>query len=290
MNSRKPRRKTPILILVLIAVVCVVIVGCLTVNILTLNRLQKMNDYLTEQNEKLEEKAEAVQEEYDEYRLREETDTSFDYLAIGNSITKHPVYGGYWWGEWGMAATSEEMDYYHRVKEKIDQVYMENSCQALNYTVWEDPFYERRNSLTYLDGVLNDKLDVVSVQLGENIPHPEEVADEEYRLLMEADYRELFTYIKQKAPNAKLIVVGNFWENEIIDSVKQNLAQEFGASYISLAEVRGPEYRIGLGSEVLGADGVTHVIEAEGVAEHPNDEAMRYISERIVENIPGLGM
>ena len=288
MNSKKPKRKSSILALVLILVICVVIVGALTVNILSLTRLQKANDYLTAQNEELSEKADKVREEFDEYRMREETDYTFDYLAIGNSITRHPVYGGYWWGDWGMAATAEETDYYHRVKEKISQLYPDNVCQALNFTVWEDPFYERRNALCYLEGYLNEKLDVVSIQLGENIQRSEEITDDEFRLLMDADYRELLAFIRQKAPNAKLIVVGNFWEDEIVDSVKQSLAQEFGASYISLAEIRGAEYRIGMGAEVLGADGVTHVIEAEGVGEHPNDEAMRFIAERIAEAIPGL--
>ncbi len=290
MARKKPGKNSPILFIIICAVVLLALVGLVTVNILSLNRLGKANDFLTAENEELKEKAKEVQAEYDAYRYDQETDTSYDYLAVGNSITRHPVYENYWWGEWGMAASSEEMDYFHRVKEKISQLYTENSAQALNFTTWEKPFYDRKNALPYLEGYLSEDLDLVTVQLGENITRPEEMSDEEYRLRMEADFKDLLTCIKENAPDAKIIIVGNFWEDRIMDEVKQSLAQEFGAAYISLSDVNGPEYRIGVGGQVLGADGVTHTIETEGVGEHPNDEAMRYIADRITENIPGMGL
>lgn len=41
-------------------------------------------------------------------------DETFNYLALGNSITKHEICS-YWFDEVGMAASSEKTDYFHIV-------------------------------------------------------------------------------------------------------------------------------------------------------------------------------
>lgn len=50
----------------------------------------------------------------------EYSDTTFNYLAIGNSITKHAL-ADYWWNEMGMAASSEEKDYVHLVASALEE-------------------------------------------------------------------------------------------------------------------------------------------------------------------------
>lgn len=42
----------------------------------------------------------------------------FKYLAIGNSITQHGICD-YWWNKHGMAASREDRDYVHLVKNGI---------------------------------------------------------------------------------------------------------------------------------------------------------------------------
>ena len=46
----------------------------------------------------------------------------YNYLAIGNSITIHPL-NEYWWNECGMAATTVENDYVHLVASALDANY-----------------------------------------------------------------------------------------------------------------------------------------------------------------------
>lgn len=46
------------------------------------------------------------------------SDTAFNYVAIGNSITKH-VINDYWWNEIGMAATSQDKDYVHLISSYV---------------------------------------------------------------------------------------------------------------------------------------------------------------------------
>ena len=42
------------------------------------------------------------------------SEAPYRYLAIGNSITRHPECV-YWWSEAGMAASTPEQDYFHLV-------------------------------------------------------------------------------------------------------------------------------------------------------------------------------
>ena len=38
-------------------------------------------------------------------------DADYRYFAIGNSITRHSL-SSYWWGDWGMAASTKDKDYF----------------------------------------------------------------------------------------------------------------------------------------------------------------------------------
>ena len=49
------------------------------------------------------------------------TNDTFKYLAIGNSITQHGI-NEYWWDQMGMAATRSDRDYYHIVVSEIDRL------------------------------------------------------------------------------------------------------------------------------------------------------------------------
>lgn len=62
---------------------------------------------LTEETE-----TESTQEEPGAIAASEDT---YDYVALGNSITCNEIEEGLWWGNWGMAASSEEKDYVHLV-------------------------------------------------------------------------------------------------------------------------------------------------------------------------------
>ena len=286
--GRKKRNLNILTAVLLPVIACVVLCGILFAVYRVCNRLSVTNQLLTGQNEKLRAEVDEIQAAWDAERAEAETDRSFDYLAIGNSITRHPVMDDWWWGDWGMAASTEENDYFHLVRERIALQYGEFTAEALNFRVWEDPFYERADTLPYLEGYLNERLDLVTVMLGENVLRPEGATDEEYFLQMERDFTALVTHIREKAPEAKIIVVGCFWADDVLDSAKQKVCEEQGVIYLPLQEIQGEEWRIGQGSVVKGGDGNDHVVEDMGVAQHPNDEAMRYIAEQIAANVPGL--
>ena len=200
----------------------------------------------------------------------------YNYLAIGNSITKHPL-ADYWWNECGMAATSADNDYYHIVlnhlKEKKDVV----SSNAYNFSIWETLYTDRAETLEILDYYLDESLDLITIQLGENAQNLD---------TFESDFEYLINHIKEKSPSAEVIVIGDFWENEGRDEMKKETAENCGVKYISLNEIKDKkEYECGVGTEVFGEDSEPHIVEHAGVAAHPNDKAMKYIADKIIENI-----
>lgn len=53
--------------------------------------------------------------------------------------------------------------------------------------------------------LLSDKLNLVTIQLGENVSDTSR---------FEADLEELISYVQQRAPKAQIIIIGDFWDKE----------------------------------------------------------------------------
>ena len=218
------------------------------------------------------ETTEAVTEtETEGYKGMYDPDT-FNYLALGNSITKHTVCD-YWWGTWGMAATKAEKDYPHLVANKLANYFGPVTMQILNISTWETQSYDRAQTLTLLDNYLDDTLDLVTIQLGEDC----------YDMTtFENDYIELIRYIQAHAPNAHIMVLGDVWNFPPRDELKMAACVTAGVPYVDLSEIRdNPAYQCGLGTVVYGDDGQEHVVEHAGAAKHPGDKGHQYMADKI---------
>jgi len=202
---------------------------------------------------------------------------TFHYFALGNSLTQHPIMS-YWWGLWGMAASTSDLDYYHLVNSGLskDGVTVAGSCYY--FKAWEDAATgsARTALLSSLDSYLTSDLDLVTIQLGENIQNTAG---------LQSDFETMVKYIKKRSPDAQVIFIGQFWNNNTIDQMKQNVCNEYGYTFINLTSIQGDIYRVGLGTVVSGADGQSHAITNEAVAAHPNNTAMKYIANRVLDSI-----
>ncbi len=211
----------------------------------------------------------------------------YDYLAIGNSITMHPRQS-YWPDAMGMGATTQQNDYYHQVSSVLAA-----SCAAkgkaynsaaFNYAIWEINFGKRAEVLYLLDPYLSPELELVTIQLGENaIPDANGFA---------ADFPALIQYIRAKAPNAQIVLVGNFWNNAVEETVKKQCAAAYGLAYVDLSAVSVDPYVTASGSPyVFGnelaydANGIGHTCSKAAVAQHPNNAGMKYIAQCILQVI-----
>lgn len=176
-----------------------------------------------------------------------------------------------------MAATSVENDYYHIVLNHIKETNYTVKSYAFNFAIWEMLYTDRAETLEALDPYLDESLDLITVQLGENVGNLD---------TFESDFEYLINHIKEVSPSAEVIVIGDFWENENRDEMKKEAAEKCGVKYISLNEIKNKKkYQCGIGTEVFDEDGMTHIVEHTGVAAHPNDKAMKYIADKIIENI-----
>ncbi len=199
---------------------------------------------------------------------------SFNYLAIGNSITRHGI-TDFWWNYIGMAASDADHDYYHIVLKYLEDKYGNVTGEICNFSVWESQAEDRDGALTeYLEPFLNPDLDLITVQLGENVDDLETYQE---------DYVSMLQFIRSKAPNARILVIEDFW------TVDERYDMEFAAcaltdaEFVSLDDIASnDEYYCGTGTTVYDKYGNEYTVEHDGVAMHPGDEGMAAIAERII--------
>lgn len=206
---------------------------------------------------------------------KEYLDDGFNYLAIGNSITVHKI-TNYWWSECGMAVSKPEKDFVHLVVDYLEKEHDKVCYYAVSFKVWELLENDRGETYSVIDPYLNKRLDLITVQLGENVYDTE---------TFESDFEELISYIQEKAPDAQILVIDDFWMDEERAAMKKRVAKKMKVTFVSLDEIKEDEetYRCGKGTVVYGDDGEKHIVEHEGVAGHPNDKGMKYIAEAIID-------
>ena len=208
------------------------------------------------------------------------SEEKFKYVAIGNSVTIHET-NDLWHGDWGMAATSKESDYVHVLAEKIGET--KNTpvdLSVISCKDWELGSDRRGELLHAFDNISQDT-DLITIQTGENITTFIENLD--------GDYDALFGYIKSKAPNAQILVLGEvLWPQDAIENAKRNSCSKYGISFVNMNEfLDGYEtmYRSSMGEPIVGLDGNTYLIDNECVAAHPNDAGMQKIADIVFASV-----
>ena len=193
-------------------------------------------------------------------------------LVIGNSITLNKTYE-HWWGYWGMAASSRDKDYVHVLANKIAQNY-NVKLDIMNFYHWELNDKDRNQILDMLNKALDKKPDYIVIQLGDNIVKPQGQN-------LDTDYDLLVKYIKSRTNNSQIIIVGNFWRNHTVDKAKHRVCINNQIRCVYLNRIQDDKYKAAMGSIVKGDDNKEHRIDYISVSNHPNDEAMNYIANKI---------
>lgn len=195
-------------------------------------------------------------------------------LIIGNSLTKHGL-AAFWWGNWGMAASSPDKDFVHVLISLLRQQNPATDFATLQASGWERN--HQNFDLSQYDSIFYKKPDLIILRLGENV---KELANYEQSCL------KFLNYIREKSPDALVVTTGNFWTNQAKDVSMKNAAQTAGTLFIPLSDLDTKENKSSIGAIVGGEDGLEHKIDHNGVANHPGDEGMKQIAYRIFENLP----
>ena len=204
--------------------------------------------------------------------------TSLKVLMFGNSILNHPPAPDIGWtGNWGMAASSEDKDYAHRLMYYIDQKYGNGTAEYIRgywmagiEGVWRehqnDPEYDYTSDMAgHIKSVTDNNPDIITIQCGENAS----VTNKESYINSLSQLVEAF---KKAAPDAHIVICTPFWGGDaMIEGVKA-VASKYGVPYASLHTLNTPENK---------APEYSH----GGVANHPGDKGMDNIAKLIYAQV-----
>ncbi|MBR2353493.1 MAG: right-handed parallel beta-helix repeat-containing protein [Clostridia bacterium] len=200
------------------------------------------------------------------FHLSEQNGTKI--LFVGNSITLHGIRPEIGWHRcYGMAASSEENDYVHRLEKAVlekDPNAAFSICQVAN---WERQYKEGRETLSLYESARDFGANMILIRLIENCPKKD--FDE---AVFKKELDALVQYL-DKDQKAKLIVTTGFWRHPG-DEALRSYAKEKNAPCVELGD--------------LGEDDAMKAIglfEHKGVANHPGDLGMKHIAERIAEQL-----
>ncbi|SFO66251.1 Lysophospholipase L1 [Pseudobutyrivibrio sp. JW11] len=195
---------------------------------------------------------------------------SKDILFIGNSITFYPATSDWWGSGWGCGASAPATDYVHLTV--AAKGYSSYDCMSLR--AWE--FSNTRNyELDDLDPyITNYQYSTIVIELGENVKGHETHFKE--------DLKDMITYIKSYNPNARIVMLDNFWKYSSIISTKKEVASEMGCTYVSLSDIQGvAEYQLQEGDQYTAPDGTVYTI-GSFLAGHPNDAGYAAIAQHLI--------
>lgn len=183
-------------------------------------------------------------------------------LFLGNSITRHGKAENLGWcGDWGMAASSKENDYVHKLISKFCQNGIKVSVCIANLSDWERTRNMDLLFTKYLSA-LRFNADYVIVRLGEN------ACPDKYLSEFELCYGELTDLFSRNG--AKIVLTDLFWEYEPFDNFVAELAKARGYAFAEIHDLGNDETMKAIGK-----------FSHNGVAVHPGDKGMAEIAERI---------
>jgi hypothetical protein len=191
--------------------------------------------------------------------------SDYNIYFLGNSITLHgPSEDIGWYGNWGMAASSEENDYVHRLIGKINIEY--KNYFRINYGL-KNIYNWERNFLVELDALEINDIDLLIIRLGENVNEEYAINNDYY----EALDRLIKTY---KFKRTKIIITDNYWPSLYKDNIQKEVAFNNNYYFVQINDLHNNSENSAYGQ-----------FEHSGVAAHPSDAGMERIAERIFECI-----
>ncbi|MCR5273708.1 MAG: SGNH/GDSL hydrolase family protein [Lachnospiraceae bacterium] len=208
----------------------------------------------------------------------------YTYVAIGNSVTcnEYPLsVENLWWSSAAMCVTKPSRDYAHRFRKYLDkktEAEKDVSLMTIVIKNWENSCDRNYYADIVIDS-LPDDAKVISIQMGENVT--------EYKENMAAQFEYLYSGIRNKCPDAKILLFEEIlWPQEDVQEAMYAAAQNNGITIIDISEFNEKyetEYKAYQGMEVLGDDGNTYIVNDITVAAHPNDEGHKCLARLLEE-------
>ncbi|MCL1972461.1 MAG: SGNH/GDSL hydrolase family protein, partial [Endomicrobia bacterium] len=186
-------------------------------------------------------------------------------MLCGNSILLHapnPSLG--WFNNNGMAASSPEKDYAHILQKNINDRFGPYEYNLLSIATFETSLTAPSYNYSFIiTAVKSFNPDVVSLQLGENVPGA--ITAIEYQNALEY----LITEIRTARPGVQVLLCTSFWGGAEKVSGAQQAAAALHVPLVELHPLNLSQYK--------ALDEYANY----GVSIHPNDAGMEEIANRI---------
>ena len=185
-------------------------------------------------------------------------------LFVGNSITKHapkPSIG--WDRDCGMAASSVESDYVHRILKRIRERYDENVSYAIAQVAeYERSFFEYGPEYHY-EAAKQFGADIILMFFGANVSKEYDTMEKPPKTFAEA-YEDLRNYLI--TPKSAVFHSMGYYVRPVLDDEKKTVAQKYGDLFLDITNIRS-------------------LPETHGLHNHPNDLGMQMIADRFLDAI-----
>lgn len=193
-------------------------------------------------------------------------------LFIGNSITLHAPKPSIGWTSFcGMAASAREKDFVHLVTAGIER----KTGRKADLLVRNLADFERgfeSYDLKLIDDLVAFRPDYLVVSLGENVRPLKDDAD---RAAFRTSFRNLLKRFSE-VERSRFVVKGAFWPNQSRDEIIGQVANELAVCFVS-APCRG------------NADRALGLFAHAGVANHPGDEGMKMMADKVLDALASQG-
>lgn len=191
-------------------------------------------------------------------------------LFLGNSITLHgPNKGIGWEGNWGMAASSADKDYVHRVAQGLPKGDGSAPATLVKNVATFERQYATFDSAELVKEAAAFAPDLIVVAIGENVPALTNAA------CQAAFATQTAALLKGiRADRKPLIVVRScFWANGPKDEALKTACEEVGGRYLDISA---------LGKDEANYARSEREFQHKGVANHPGDKGMQAIADAIL--------
>ena len=188
-------------------------------------------------------------------------------LIFGNSITNHapgPHVG--WYGSWGMAASVQSKDFSHIIGRTL-------GAEISPVNIGEFESQHQTYDLKNLDINFTKMPDLIIIKIGENVLQPTG---------FNKSFNLFITYIKDKAPLAKIVIAGTFWQNDPVNAVLVGESTARKIPFVKLQHLDTQVNKSFIGEDMFSVDGSKYKISNQDVANHPGDVGMKNIAEAIL--------
>lgn len=193
-------------------------------------------------------------------------------MFVGNSITRHaPKIEIGWEYDWGMAASSLENDYVHRIMKKVSSQCVDAVYCIAQMAEWERQYRDSSEILKKYSDMAEFDPDIIIMRIAENV-----LKDgwEEHSFI--SCYEQLIDYLNSNH-KAKVIITTSFWPAGPIDEAIRKVAKKRDYQLVELGFLGVQDEMKALG-----------LFEHKGVAAHPGDAGMAAIANAIWEPLQNL--